>query len=223
MTAILFGSISTMVDTSELQREAFNDAFDAHGLDWSWDRDEYRSMLATSGGRDRIAAYASARDQQVDADAVHRTKSTRFQERLAASPLPPRPGVTETIAEAQRQGVQVAVVTTTEHANVAAVLDALGRDGIDADRLALVVDADQVDRPKPDAEAYTYALEHLGLSAAECIAIEDNRGGLQAASAAGVRCVAFPNANTAGHEFPDAVTTVDQVDFAQLDALINAG
>jgi hypothetical protein len=35
MSAILFGSISTLADTSELQRRAFNEAFSAHGLDWT--------------------------------------------------------------------------------------------------------------------------------------------------------------------------------------------
>ena len=40
MPAILFGSISTVADTSELQREAFNQAFAEHGLDWRWDRDD---------------------------------------------------------------------------------------------------------------------------------------------------------------------------------------
>ena len=38
MSAILFGSISTLADTSELQRRAFNEAFEAHGLDWNWSR-----------------------------------------------------------------------------------------------------------------------------------------------------------------------------------------
>ena len=40
MSAILFGSISTLADTSEMQRAAFNEAFRAHGLDWSWSREE---------------------------------------------------------------------------------------------------------------------------------------------------------------------------------------
>jgi hypothetical protein len=55
VSALLFGSISTVADTSELQRAAFNRAFAEHGLDWTWDRDDYRAMLATSGGRSRIA------------------------------------------------------------------------------------------------------------------------------------------------------------------------
>lgn len=41
LSALLFGSISTIADTSERQRHAFNEAFAEHGLDWQWDRDEY--------------------------------------------------------------------------------------------------------------------------------------------------------------------------------------
>ena len=41
MAAILFGSISSIASTSELQRQAFNDAFTQHGLSWQWDQDEY--------------------------------------------------------------------------------------------------------------------------------------------------------------------------------------
>ena len=33
MATILFGSISTLADTSELQRRAFNDAFETVGLE----------------------------------------------------------------------------------------------------------------------------------------------------------------------------------------------
>ncbi len=58
MSALLFGSISTIADTSELQREAYNRAFEAHGLEWNWDRDRYRSMLDSSGGKNRKVTAA---------------------------------------------------------------------------------------------------------------------------------------------------------------------
>jgi hypothetical protein len=45
MSAILFGSISTIADTSELQRQVFNQAFQARGLDWCWHRAEDLTML----------------------------------------------------------------------------------------------------------------------------------------------------------------------------------
>src|ERR1700733_15185331 len=107
MPAILFGSISTLVDTSELQRRAFNESFEAHGLDWQWSRSDYMAMLVSNGGAQRIADYAEARGDDVDADAVHATKSQIFQELLANAGLKARPGVVATVTEASRRDIKL--------------------------------------------------------------------------------------------------------------------
>jgi beta-phosphoglucomutase-like phosphatase (HAD superfamily) len=106
------------------------------------------------------------------------------------------------------------VATTTTPSNVAAVLAATG---IDPDGLAFVLDAEQVQRPKPDPEVYRVALERLAEPADACVAVEDNPGGVAAATAAGVACVAFPNENTGGQDFPGAAATIDRV---ELDGLL---
>ena len=220
MTAILLGSISTLADTSELQRRAFNDAFAEHGLDWSWDREDYASMLTTSGGRQRIADQAAARGQDVDAAAVHATKSRLFQQSLSTTPPPPRPGVVETITGARRAGLRVGLVTTTSPENVEALLGAL--DGVDRSDFDVVVDSSLVGEPKPSPAAYAYALDTLGESAQDCVAVEDNVGGVAAAVAAGVVCEAFPNQNTAGHDFSAAARSVDHLSLEDLRSLTSA-
>ena len=40
MKAILFGSIGTLIETSDIQRESFNEAFKEAGLDWYWDEED---------------------------------------------------------------------------------------------------------------------------------------------------------------------------------------
>ena len=218
MSAILFGSISTLTDTSELQREAFNQAFTEHGLDWRWDREDYRAMLDTAGGRDRVAEYARARGESVDADAVHATKSAKFRENLGFSGAQARPGVLDTIRAAKDQGLKIGLVTTTSADNVSAVIGALAPE-LRREDFDVVVDASRVETSKPDAAAYTFALREVGEEQSACVAVEDNVNGVQAAAAAGVACVAFPNQNTAGHEFPDAARRVDHLDLDELRAL----
>ncbi|HKJ10874.1 MAG TPA: HAD-IA family hydrolase [Ornithinimicrobium sp.] len=215
--ALLFGSISTIADTSELQREAFNEAFAQHGLDWTWDREDYRAMLASSGGKDRIASYAADRGDDVDAEAVHATKSEIFRRRLTENPPPLRDGVADTLVNAKEHGMRLALVTTTSPENVRALLDAASAE-MDAVLFDLVVDSGDVSAPKPDGAAYRYALDQLDVSAQRAVAVEDNVGGVHAAADAGVRCLAFPNANTAGHDFSGADRVVDSVDFAAVAA-----
>jgi HAD superfamily hydrolase (TIGR01509 family) len=208
--ALLFGSISSVADTSEIQRSAFNRAFTEHGLDWHWDRDDYRSRLDRAGGATRIAEEAERRGEDVDAAAVHATKSRLFREELRAQGATPRPGVLDTLRAAKSDGWKIGFVTTTSWDNVQAVIEAL-EPGVDVGDFDVIVTSDQVDDPKPDPAAYTFALDALGVDAGDAVAIEDNPDGVRAAAAAGVTCLAFPNENTAGSAFPEATRTVDEL------------
>ena len=145
----------------------------------SWDRDDYLAMLEESGGQDRVAAYASSVGQDVDAEAIHRTKSERFQQPASPSAgVEPREGVVETVEEAKRSGAKVALVTTTAPENISSLLDAL-EPALQATDFDLVVDSSSVDEPKPDPAAYRFALDRLGEQAEDCVAIEDNVGGVR--------------------------------------------
>lgn len=220
MPAILFGSISTLSDTSELQRRSFNEAFAESGLDWRWDQEEYRALLTGNGGAQRIADEAERTGTEVDATAVHAAKSAKFQA-AATDGLSPRAGVAETIRAAKENGLKVGLVTTTVPENITALLAGLGS-AVRAEDFDVIVDLSAVETSKPDPASYRYALEQLGESAADCVAIEDNVGGVQAAQAAGLTCVAFPNENTAGHDFAAADQVVDQLDPDQLRQLTSA-
>jgi beta-phosphoglucomutase-like phosphatase (HAD superfamily) len=115
-------------------------------------------------------------------------------------------------------GWKVGLVTTTSPGNVAALLDALGPD-LAAGDFDVIVDASSVAKPKPDQAAYVFALKNLGEAPGDCIAVEDNVGGVQAATAAGVPCLAFPNENTAGDDFSAARGRVGRLDADELLAM----
>jgi HAD superfamily hydrolase (TIGR01509 family) len=215
MSTILFGSISTLADTSELQRKAFNDAFEAFGLDWEWSRDDYASMLGSNGGAQRIEDYAALRGVEIDAVAVHAKKSQIFQELLGSTSVSPRPGVVDMVEEARRSDHKLGFVTTTSQGNIDALLSAL-RPHISAEMFDLIVNRDAVPSPKPNPDVYQYALRTLGADADSAVAIEDNVGGVSAASAAGIKCIAFPNENTAGGDFSAADETVDSLDATRI-------
>ncbi len=219
MSSVLFGSIGTIAETSEMQRKAYNDAFAEHGLDWTWERADYQKLLPQSGGRDRVADYAKDRGESVDADAVHQTKSRLYQEALAKAPVEARPGVIDTIRRAKADGLKVGLVTTTSPQNIDALTSALN--GLDKADFDVIVDVTKVDTPKPDKAPYVWALEQLGEQPGDCAAVEDNAYGVQAAKAAGVAVIAFPGVNTADHDFGDA-QKVQRVELSALNELILA-
>ena len=49
MKALFFGSIGTVIETSEIQRQSFNKAFKDAGLNWYWNIATYCNLLNNPG------------------------------------------------------------------------------------------------------------------------------------------------------------------------------
>lgn len=194
MKAVLFGSIGTMVESSELQRIAFNSAFKEVGLDWVWDIKTYQSLLSQSGGKRRILTFAEARGEDVDAEAVHARKTELFQEWLSSRGATLRPGVLDVLLDAKNRGHAIAFVTTTERVTAELVANAALIDGKSPFRLITNRDFGYADKPAP--EIYEFVLRQLGVEASGAVAIEDNKDGVAASKAAGVKTIGFAGANT---------------------------
>lgn len=221
MPAIFFGSIGAVVETSELQRRAFNQAFDTCNLDWHWSQVTYAELLQQSGGCKRIATYAEQRGESVDAAAIHRVKSEIFQQALRESQLAPRPGVVETIAAATQKGIKLAFVTTTSADNVTALLAGLAH-AIAPSDFDFITNAASIERPKPDPNCYCLALETLGERPEDCVAVEDNLAGVAAATSAGISCIAFPGENTFAHDFSAASFRTSRLNFDEIEPYFSA-
>lgn len=191
--ALLLGSLGVIVDTSDLQRQSFNHAFSEAGLDWHWDRNTYDHLLSVVGGQNRIAAFAEEQGVEVDAAALHKAKSSRFQAQMRAGTLTPRRGVKTLIGAAKAAGLPVGWVTTTSRANLDGVFDGLAGAITPAD-FDVIIDRSQVRASKPDPECYLLALQTLGIYAAHALSIEDTPESLTAAHLAGTHCIAFPGA-----------------------------
>jgi len=63
-----------------------------------------------------------------------------------------------------------------------------------ADAFAVTVSSEEVARGKPSPDVYLRALDGLGVVPEHSVAVEDSAAGIRAASAAGMRVVAIPNA-----------------------------
>ncbi|MEL7211333.1 MAG: HAD-IA family hydrolase [Pseudomonadota bacterium] len=217
-SAILFGSIGTLVETSAMQRAAFNKAFAEAGLDWEWGEKEYIQMLQKPGGRARIADYAKQRGESVSASELHSRKTAIFGEMLAEEGISPRPGVLSLIRFAKDEGLKLGFATTTSVNNVQAIFNALN--GIlQRSTFDFVGTSDMVSAGKPDPEIYERAMTELDVSARACLAIEDTPSSLKAAREAGIDCIAFPGAYVKPQDFSDAYRVVEKLDPALFPVL----
>ena len=201
-SVLLFGSIGTLVETSDIQRRAYNQAMRESGLSWHWDEAVYRELLTQSGGRDRLSMLARATGHELDEAAVariHLRKTELACAQVVAQQPAPRPGVAALMALAADRGWRCGFVTSTERANIDAIL-ALGG-GIAADRFDVVIGRGDVVHGKPHPEAFCTALARLGVDASAAIAIEDTATSVMAAVRAGITTVAVPGANSLAQDF----------------------
>jgi HAD superfamily hydrolase (TIGR01509 family) len=117
----------------------------------------------------------------------------------------PLPGVPEVLLALRARGRRLALGSSSALAVIEATLDGLGvRSLFDA-----IVSAADLPRGKPAPDVYLEAARRLGVPPAGCLVIEDSERGVQAARAAGMRCVAIPCSVTRAHDFHGATLVLD--------------
>ncbi len=134
--------------------------------------------------------------------------AARRRDELFLSSLPgnvrPMAGARELVAALQERQRTLGLATSGHRRYVDLVLRELGLAGA----FAAVVTGDDVRRGKPAPDCYRLVCARLGYPPERCVAIEDAPLGVAAAKAAGLRCLAVPNAHTAhldGFQQADAV------------------
>jgi HAD superfamily hydrolase (TIGR01509 family) len=141
---------------------------------------------------------------------LHRIKTAIYAELIANGGCPLRPGIERLLAAAQRRGQRLAIATTTSRGNIDALLAAvLSKDW--ADLFAAIVAGDEVRAKKPAPDVYLEVLSRLGLSASQCVAVEDSGNGLVAASRAGIPVLIFRSAYFRDDDFSAALLAVDDL------------
>lgn len=213
---VLFDVDGTIAETEgQAHLPAFNQAMAEAGLDWRWTSTDYKRLLKTTGGFERLMRYAT--DSGHDADAlrdtlaqVHKNKNRHFAAIMATGAVAARAGFRELIKGLTDQNIAWGVVTTTSRGNWDALWTySLAPLGLPAPKV--VVCGEDVAAKKPDPEAYLLALKRLNMTAAECCAIEDSRNGLLAASAAGLEVAIVRSAFFSDENFDEAASVVDEL------------
>lgn len=214
LNALIFDVDGTLADTESAHRAAFNQAFAEVGRDWVWDEDTYKKLLEVSGGKERILHYWQQVQPDIKAinnsgvqdtvERMHELKTAAYERAVQDGAVQLRPGVLRMIDAAHKEGLRLAIATTTSPVNISALLRAaIGPDW--AHYFQVIEDASTAPIKKPNPQVYMQTLRRLGLRAADCLAFEDSANGLKAAMAAGLPTIITPNSFTEHQDFTGAL------------------
>ena len=113
---------------------------------------------------------------------------------IQQEPLPAFAGVLELInAGLQRRDFRLAIATSGSLELSRAILESAK---VPYQKMVYVTGS-EITRKKPDPELFLAAASRMGIKPAHCVVIEDAPSGVQAAKAAGAKCIAVTNSTTA--------------------------
>jgi beta-phosphoglucomutase len=97
------------------------------------------------------------------------------------------PGTVELIHACREASLLIAVASSADKVKVTANLKKIG---LPAEFWDSVIWGEEVKKKKPAPDIFLFAAKKLGVAPADCVVVEDAVNGIQAAKAAGMRCVA---------------------------------
>lgn len=198
--ALIFDFDGLLVDTESTALLAWREQFAVHDL--VFPLEVWHTYIGSQGSQE--AMLAALRAGGVDFEDAELRGEWRERHNRIVSSEQLRPGVEAFLDDAAAAGAKFAVASSATRD----WLDQqLGRLGI-RDRFEAICARDN-GRVKPAPDIYLAALVALGVGAADAIAFEDSPNGITAAKAAGLYCVAVPNAVTADLPLGQADLRVD--------------
>ena len=187
--AVIFDMDGVLTDSEPLINAAAIAMFKEKGLVVK--PDDFLPFVGT--GEERyVAGVAEKYDFPLDPPAAKRRTYEIYLD-LVPSQLEAFPGVLELVNACRSAGLLVAVASSADEVKVRANLEKIG---LPMQFWDVVIAGEAVRNKKPAPDIFLIAAERLGVDPRECVVVEDAVNGVQAAKAAGMRCVAV------AHTFP---------------------
>ncbi|MCF6359387.1 MAG: HAD-IA family hydrolase [Cyclobacteriaceae bacterium] len=218
MKALIFDCDGVLVDTErDGHRVAFNKAFASKAINIEWSVSQYGELVKVAGGKERMKSFFDEHgwpdnigDREEFILDMHKLKTKIFMDIIESGELALRPGIARVVDEAIREGLKLAVCSTSNEKAVTLIVEKLlgpeRRKHFDT-----ILAGDVVSRKKPDPEIYNLVLHKLSLKPQDCVVIEDSRNGFLAAHSAEIHCLITTNGYTSQDDFTGADMIVPEL------------
>lgn len=212
--AVLWDLDGTLVDSAEFHWLSWRDTMAAEGITIT-----YQQFL-DSFGQKNASILPGWLGAGADAERIRRVgdaKEAEYRRLAVTHGLTPLPGAASWVRRLHAEGWQQAIASSAPRENVGVMLHALALDGM----FEVIVSAEDVTRGKPDPQVFLTAANRIGVPANRCIVVEDAAVGVEAARAAGMKCIGVNKAVVLAADLP--VSSLDDLAGDAFDGLVGAG
>lgn len=182
--AIFWDHDGTLVDTEGLFLTSCLETAKYFGTQVDRDEFVYDYMKGLNTTRTFFEKYGINAESAPD---FYQYRDNLYQSKIRAG-VALRPGI-KTVLDHLKDTIPMGIVTSSPSWHFDVIMEVTGL----LPYFDFVIKGDEVGKNKPHPEGYLKAAAWLALDPKECLVIEDNERGLQAAKAAGCDCIVIPH------------------------------
>lgn len=183
--AVIFDMDGTLIDSQPIWYRVSIDFFQKNGFPITMD-DMIKLTGSPVGKLVDFVLQAHGQKEKDRAQLVAELMDYAVSEILAAKPL--MPNVKETLAFLKQHQIKMAVASASPRNMLQGIVESCGI----AEYFDYLASAEDLAFNKPHPAVYLHAAQQLGVSAAECFAVEDSILGMISGKAASMKTVVIP-------------------------------
>lgn len=207
--AVIFDMDGTLIASTEADYLAWKRLFAEYGIDLTFEN--YFPLLGKKSAD--VAKYQLHLTGDAVAEALQK-KLVYFDEVIAENGIQLIPYADVLVKSVKQYPVKMALATSSRKHKMERVMKLVGL----LSYFDVTVSGNEIENGKPAPDIFIKAAERLQVSADECVVFEDAASGVQAAKAAGMKCVAITTTHPAEalQQADMVIDSFEGVDFAQL-------
>lgn len=206
MKAVIFDMDGVIIDSEPLHIKLEGELLEELG--GTFDREKHNSLVGTTD----YSMWSMFKDKfnlEPSVEEMVAIKRQRFIDNIDQIPLVDN--FDKLIDSLYQEGYPMALASSNNRGAVNAIIKEFNLDRY----LKTSITGDEVDKGKPDPEIFLTAAKKLQLDPESCLVFEDANNGVEAAKAAGMKCIGLQNPNSGDQDLSRADLIID--DFKELD------
>ncbi|WP_310603916.1 GNAT family N-acetyltransferase [Anaerosporobacter sp.] len=214
LKAVIFDMDGVLVDSEPLNLQALINTLKEFDVDLTLD---YCSQFIGVCVADTMEQIINDYNLNVSIDELKHANKLTQRKMVKEEGYPPIPFVKTLIQDLYRNGIKMAVASSSSESDVKRITKMLGLNKY----FDVIVGGDAVEHSKPDPAIFNLALKELGLSASQAIVIEDSMNGTIAAENAQIKSIGFLNPNSGNQDLSRSCVLIESfqdIDYHFIDS-----